>query len=78
MAKSDPDSPGALLRIALRGTGDEGERIDAAERLRDLLWAEERRIALAMRERGQKWEDVAEVFGITRQAAHKRFSKAGS
>ena len=70
------DSPTSRLRTALRGHGDEGERVDAINAVRQRLAEEEAEIAFTMRLRGDAWEDIAQAFGVTRQAAHKRFAGA--
>lgn len=70
------DSPAGQLRIALRGHGDETERLMALANVRRRLVEEEEQIAFSMRLHGAPWEDIAQAFGITRQAAHKRFAGA--
>ncbi len=73
MSTPDISSPAGQLRIALRGHGDEAERLMALAAVRERLVEEENVIALGMRVRGDSWEDVAQAFGISRQAAHQRF-----
>jgi hypothetical protein len=76
MSTPPVDSPAGQLRTALRGYGNEQTRLDAIAALKTRLAEEEEQIAFAMRLRGEPWEDIAAVFGITRQAAHKRFAKS--
>lgn len=69
------DSPAGHLRIALGGDPSTTfiERATAIRQLRDRLAEEEAQIAFAMRLGGHAWQEIADVFEISRQAAHQKF-----
>lgn len=64
----------ALLADSIEGNGDYGDMLGAI-RLVDLAADAARRAIVAdAREAGETWQSIADALGISRQAAHERFS----
>ncbi len=70
------DSPAGQLRTALGAEhgATVAERLNAIELLRHRLAEEEDQIAFSLRLSGSTWQQIADAFGVSRQAAHERFS----
>lgn len=67
---------GELLQVALGATEEPEpqERLDAIRALRQHLDAAEHHTAQACRADGASWTDIGQQWGISRQAAHRRFA----
>lgn len=64
----------ALLADSIEGNGDFVDMLGAI-RLVDLAADAARRAIVAdAREAGETWQSIADALGISRQAAHERFS----
>jgi hypothetical protein len=75
-------TPRALTTAALSGRIDRrdltaSQRLDCIARLRARIDEAEAQTIFEVRQRGGTWADVAELFGITRQAAWQRFGLQG-
>lgn len=56
-------------RLAMADAGDLPQLVELATKVDDVLAAS----VLAMRARGVTWSEIGEAFGITKQAAQKRW-----
>lgn len=64
----------ALLADSIEGNGDFGDMLGAIRLVELAADAARRAIVADAREAGETWQSIADALGISRQAAHERFS----
>ena len=63
---------------AIQGICEPTDRLEALRVMRGRIAAEERAMVQLARDEDATWQEIAAALGVTRQAAHERFSGSGA